>query len=417
MSTRMRTYVLFVILAAALGATAVASHYPVLDWSRLGLLCLLAVVVGNMAFEMPLAASVSLGFAMTFAAVVYFGPLGGGLVGLMGAISVDEIRQRKSPLLMIGNGAQLAVSAIGAGLIYILSDGVPLQTGARAGALYAPALATAAFFVVNVTLVGMGVAIKNQMTFRDALRLLDPASYSVSLVVLALLGLVMAHLLVVGSWAGLLLLVLPFALARRTFRVYLELSEAYTTTVRSLVAAIEAKDPYTRGHSERVALLSRALAERIGLPASDAELVERAALLHDVGKIGVSIATLTSPSPLTADEYREIRNHPAIGSSLLESVEFLSDTVPIVRHHHEHMDGAGYPDGLSGDEIPYLSRMLATVDAYDAMTSDRAYRPAMSDTEAIAEMIRVAGQQLDPSMVNALAALLLERQRSGVQSA
>ena len=417
MSTRMRTYVLFVILAAALGATAVASHYPALDWSRLGLLCLLAVVVGNMAFEMPLAASVSLGFAMTFAAVVYFGPLGGGLVGLMGAISVDEIRQRKSPLLMIGNGAQLAVSAIGAGLIYILSDGVPLQTGARAGALYAPALATAAFFVVNVTLVGMGVAIKNQMTFRDALRLLDPASYSVSLVVLALLGLVMAHLLVVGSWAGLLLLVLPFALARRTFRVYLELSEAYTTTVRSLVAAIEAKDPYTRGHSERVALLSRALAERIGLPASDAELVERAALLHDVGKIGVSIATLTSPSPLTADEYREIRNHPAIGSSLLESVEFLSDTVPIVRHHHEHMDGAGYPDGLSGDEIPYLSRMLATVDAYDAMTSDRAYRPAMSDTEAIAEMIRVAGQQLDPSMVNALAALLLERQRSGVQSA
>lgn len=419
---RVKSFMVAVVLGAVSVAVILLPHARDAAWLQIAVLLGLGLVAANMTVQLPFSVSISLGFAVLFAALLYAGPLAAGLVGAVSAFSLQEIREGKPLLLMVGNAGQLALSGMLAGLVYVAVGGAPLQEGLPLsasvfGGLVAPVLSMSGFFAVNVALVSAGVALKTGMSVKDTLQVLNLGSYWVSLVVLALLGLVMGYLLALGSWAGLLLLVLPFALARQTFRVYLELSEAYTTTVRSLVAAIEAKDPYTRGHSERVAVLSRALAERMNRPVAEVELVERAALLHDVGKIGVSIATLTSPSPLTAEEYREVRNHPAIGSSLLESVEFLSDTVPIVRHHHEHMDGAGYPDGLSGDEIPYLSRMLATVDAYDAMTSDRAYRPAMSDNEAIAEMIRVAGQQLDPSVVNALAALLLERQRSGEQSA
>ncbi len=151
------------------------------------------------------------------------------------------------------------------------------------------------FFILNLLFVGIALGIKTGMGVGEVLRALGPGSYWVSLLVLALLGYVMANLISMSSWVGVVLLVLPFMAARRTFRVYAELTEAYTSTVRSLVTAIEAKDPYTRGHSERVAVYARRLGEHLGLPRAQLELLERAALLHDVGKIGIELDTLSLP--------------------------------------------------------------------------------------------------------------------------
>lgn len=405
MSTSLRLYVWLVIAAAVVLGVAALPPYPILDWPRVLLLSALALVVGNMSFDLPYGATVSLGFALTFAGLIYAGPTGGAVVALMGAVPIEDIRSRKPLLLMVGNGAQLYLSALLAGAAAAALGGAPLQQGLPASfgvaTVLAPILATTAFFVVNVFLVGTGVGLRTGMGIKETLVALQPGSYWVSLVVLGLLGYVMAYLIAMGSWAGLLLLVLPFGLTRRIFRVYLELSEAYNSTVKSLVAAIEAKDPYTRGHSERVAVYARTLAESLRLSAADAQLVERAALLHDVGKIGVRLSTLTSPSGLTSEEFREIRCHPTIGGDLLEGVEFLSDVVPIVRHHHERVDGSGYPDALVGDDIPLLSRVLAVADSYDAMTSDRAYRPRMTEDEARDEMVRVADSQLEARLVKA----------------
>lgn len=416
---RMYWYAFGTVATAAVLTVAVARSSPVPNWPPVLALVALTLVMENFAFELPLAGSVSFSFPISYAALLHSGPFAAVLCGVAASISIEEHRAHKPLVLRIFNAGQLAIAAGVAGLVYMGSGGHLVSSGMPVSGmeLLAALAAAVTFFVLNVVLVGYAACILTGRPMSAVMREQGFLPYGASMTVLAMLGLIIAHLLDLGSWVGLALLVLPFALARRTFRVYLELSEAYTATVRSLVTAIEAKDPYTRGHSERVALLSRALAERTGLPDGDVEIVERAALLHDVGKIGVSVATLTSASPLTADEVREIRNHPVIGSELLEKVDFLSSIVPIVRHHHEHVDGAGYPDGLRDDEIPPYARLLAAVDAFDAMTSDRAYRPAMSDTEAMAEMVRVAGQQLDPSMVNALSALLLERQRSEVQQA
>lgn len=409
----MKAYVFAVILLTAVAATVIADQYPVYDWRGVALLALLGALLGNMAFELPVAGDVSLGFAVTFAAIVYAGPVAGAIVGAAGAVSWGQVREGRHPLLIIGNAAQLALSAMAAGIAYLSLGAAPLQAIAALQrnlneALIAPLFATACFFVVNATLVTIGVALNTGKGVLDTLRLLRLSSYGMSLLVLALLGYVLASLLALGSWLGAALLVLPLAVARRTFLVYLELSQAYTATVRSLVAAIEAKDPYTRGHSERVAAYSRAIAERSGLSRASVDLLERAGLLHDIGKIGIEIGTLTSPNRLSADEFRAIRTHPVIGSDLLSSVEFLSDVVAIIRYHHERIDGTGYPDGLVGAHIPQLARLLAVADAYDAMTSNRAYRQAMSPNEAEAELLRVSGAQLDGFYVDRLLEVLHE---------
>lgn len=406
LSLRFRTYVLTVIAISVVAVSIAFQRFPILDRAGVLVLCVIAAIVGSMEFELPLAASVSLGFATTFAGLVYAGPLGGAIVGAVGSVSLTEIRTHKPIVLMLGNSAQLALSATIAGFCYVAVGGFPLQTGAAMSmefpvSVLAPLAATAAFFAVNVTLVAGGVSLRSRQSLPSTVRLLGPGAYWASLLVLALLGVLIAQLLALESWLGLAVLVVPFAIARRTFRVYVEISEAYTHTVRSLVAAIEAKDPYTRGHSERVAAYARRLAEVMGVSDGGVALVERAGLLHDIGKIGIHKETLTSTGRLRPQELSEVREHPVLGSQLLQDVEFLSDVVPVIRHHHERVDGSGYPDGLAGGGIPLLARILAAADAFDAMTSDRAYRPGMTSGQAEQEMRRVAGSQLDATVVEA----------------
>jgi putative nucleotidyltransferase with HDIG domain len=401
---------LLTLLALLSGALVLPTHGVTDPWPLVALL-VLTLVLSNLAVELPFSVSLSFTFAPVFAGILLAGPVGGALLGAASAISFQEIRERKPLVLMLVNLSQLFLAGLAAGWVLVALGGGPMP-GLQAvstnvgGALLAPFLAVVSCFVVNLLLVGIAFALKTGMGWRDTIRVLNPGAYWISLLVLALLGYVMAHLMNISSWLGLLLLVLPFAMARRTFRVFVELSEAYTATVRSLVAAIEAKDPYTRGHSERVAIYARRLAEVLGLPHPDVDALERAALLHDVGKIGIELRTLTSPNELPADEVRQIREHPALGVEILEDVEFLADIVPVVRHHHERIDGAGYPDGLAGAEIPVLARVLAVADSHDAMTSDRAYRSGMSEDQAVVEMMRVSGTQLDEQMVRRFIELL-----------
>lgn len=172
----------------------------------------------------------------------------------------------------------------------------------------------------------------------------------------------------------------------------------FVGTVKALTAAIDAKDRYTFGHSERVAWMGRALARDMGLSEADAERVHIAGLVHDVGKIGVPEAVLTKPGKLTDDEFAMIRMHPTIGNRILEGVPLLEDVLPGVLHHHERWDGRGYPYGLAGEDIPRIARVLAVADTFDAMSSNRSYRPALSRAAVLAEIGRSAGTQLDPDI-------------------
>lgn len=177
--------------------------------------------------------------------------------------------------------------------------------------------------------------------------------------------------------------------------------ELFLATIKSLAAAIDAKDPYTRGHSERVAIYSVAIARELGLDERALERVQIAALLHDVGKIGIEDAVLRKPDRLTDAEYAIIKRHPEMGASIMAPIRQLKDITPGMRHHHEALDGTGYPDGLAGGEIPLIARIIAVGDTFDAMTSDRLYQKAMDDDFVIKTLTRLAGTRYDPKMVQA----------------
>ncbi len=187
-------------------------------------------------------------------------------------------------------------------------------------------------------------------------------------------------------------------------RLYEDLEQLFMGMMHALVSSIDAKDPYTCGHSQRVAWLSRRLARTAGMDETLCQRVYLSGLLHDVGKIGISESVLRKEGRLTEAEYEEMKRHPAIGARILESVPQMADVIPGVLHHHERMDGRGYPCGLKGDDIPELGRVIGLADSLDAMTTNRTYRSARSIDTAAAEIRRCAGTQFDRVLVDLLLA-------------
>jgi len=176
------------------------------------------------------------------------------------------------------------------------------------------------------------------------------------------------------------------------------LRETAEESIRALAGAIEAKDPYTRGHSDRVTHYSRLIALTMGLDGRQVDVIVRAAILHDVGKIGVPESVLNKPGRLTAEEFRLIQRHPDVGADIVREIRAMGESLDLIRAHHERFDGKGYPRNIAGDSIPLGARIMAVVDTYDAMTSDRPYRQGLPATFAYEEIDRCSGTQFDPEV-------------------
>ncbi len=194
------------------------------------------------------------------------------------------------------------------------------------------------------------------------------------------------------------------AVAIERARLYEDLEDMYISTVKSLAAAIDAKDPYTRGHSERVTRFSLLIARELGLDEKIQKNVQLCALLHDVGKIGVPISVLRKKEKLTDEDWKEIRRHSVLGAEIISPIRQLKELIPNIRNHHERYDGKGYPDNLKGEEIPLIARILAVADTFDALTSERPYRNGLSDKAALEEIEVCKGTQLDPACADAFSA-------------
>jgi HD-GYP domain-containing protein (c-di-GMP phosphodiesterase class II) len=197
------------------------------------------------------------------------------------------------------------------------------------------------------------------------------------------------------------------------------LEENFRQTIVGFVNALEETDRYTRGHSERVAVYSSMIAQGLGLSAQETDRVTLSAKIHDIGKIGIPSEKLNKPGRLTREETVNFRSHPEKGRRILEPIPFLRELIPGAYCHHENFDGSGYPQGLKGDEIPLMGRIITVADAYDAMTSDRAYRKALPHGTALQELEQGSGVQFDPEIVRVfLKALELHRQTArGAQTA
>lgn len=187
-----------------------------------------------------------------------------------------------------------------------------------------------------------------------------------------------------------------------------QLKEAYYGTIEALRLAVDAKDSYTKNHSDRVSYYSCLIGKQLGLNETDLDILKQGALFHDIGKIGIPDSILRKPEKLTDDEYDDIKTHPSIGAKILAPAKIFSDLIPIVLNHHERYDGKGYPIGLSGEDIPLMARIVCVADSFDAMTSDRSYRPRFKVLDALEEIEKCKGTQFDPYVVDAFMISLRE---------
>jgi putative nucleotidyltransferase with HDIG domain len=205
--------------------------------------------------------------------------------------------------------------------------------------------------------------------------------------------------------------VLPFALplytTRAGYKKIVEIRDMFTQTVRSLASAVDAKDPYTAGHSVRVQVIAKELGEELGCSEDDLEALEWGGLLHDIGKIGVPDAVLLKQGALTREERIMLHAHPVKGEEIIRPVQKLAPELPVIRHHHEWYNGSGYPDGLVGEAIPWLARILHVADSFEAMTAARPYRMnPLSEEIALSELRKYSGIQFDPKVVAAFERLI-----------
>jgi hypothetical protein len=376
-------------------------------WTVLGVLMLLFLICDST--PTPLAArqaAWSPSSSATLAAVVLLGPVGAALVG---AVSLISLRRKTLLAERVFNGGMYAVSGYAAGRAYVELGGHVGQVPDHFTVIIVPfAAAAIVHVVVNQGLI-WGVL---QMTRHDGL---GPGRIqlesSLPLLVAsdlgyAALGLVIAALwTVMGPFAAALVLV-PLFVARWAMGQFAEQQRAYAATMAALCQAVETKDFYTRGHSERVSRGSGMIARQIGMRADRTEAIMFAGMLHDVGKLGVPTKVLQKTGPLTEEEFAAIQLHPMRGLEIVRDIGFLNEALAGIMHHHEKVDGTGYPMGFAGGEIPEFARVIAVADAFDSMTSTRSYREARRISEAIEELRKGAGSQFDPVMVEAFIAAL-----------
>jgi hypothetical protein len=399
------------VIAAAVATVPLAgakpSAPPFLAVVLLGGLFLLAE---NSGVLLPTRASASPSLMVALTAITAFsayGPVpaisGSLLVGLIGGFPVAEWRRREFRVVAINCGQYGLAAAAAAGVFAILSP-----TGQFAGVIVG-VLATMMFSAVNVGVVMPLMSARHQLTLRQLW--VDVVPLIPNFAAFGLLGVLLGQLYTSLGEFVLPLVLVPGVIARQTFRAHLELHEAHEAALQVFVRAIEAKDPYTAGHCERVARFARYIGEELELSPTQLDHLRYAAYLHDVGKLAVPSSLLNKPGRLTADEYEQVRRHNDVAIAILSKIDFLRSTIPVASDQHAHF----HEDPTRADPSALEAQAVAVADAFDAMTSTRSYRRALTHDVAVQELHDNAGTQFNPACVDALVrALAARRERYGL---
>lgn len=413
-----RTRALIVVLVIAAFVLPISTYstfwHPRLDASNVFLAVLLGAMIAFADFfdiEITVSSqtlSVSVSSAICFAAAICLGGPIGALIAAVACVVVEIVQRR--PWLKLGlNVANYAITTLAAGLVYTsLADvhRTPIANLTNAGVML---LSACVYVLVNSTLMA---SVLSQVLHTSPWSVL---SFSVmgtliESISLLTLGTLIPILREQGPLA-LILAVIPLLGPYLAFRSYRETNRQARETIELLADMLDRRDPYTSNHSQRVAVYAAGILEQLGnLSTPDIDTILAAARIHDLGKVSTNDQTLKKPDSLTPAEREAIQRHAADGADIIGNLAMYRDASVIVRHHHERWDGSGYPDGLAGESIPLGSRVIAVADTYDAMTSDRPYRAALSQAVALAEIRRGSGSQFDPQIVRAFEASMAVEQ-------
>jgi putative nucleotidyltransferase with HDIG domain len=433
--TRLRLFaVALVALSLSTLAVAVADGVPAESWGLLIFLSLGAAVAEGRSIRVAPRVELSVSFIPLVFGAVLLGPAGAGIVGLAAMLG-----DRRGPVERFAiYAAARTLSGVAAGAAVFAVQGW-LPGGELQHYLAASATAAAVSGLVDFAIVAATMALRALLRPAALWRLVR-GSLAVSIALYTPLTALFAYAYVGSGKFVLAFFLIPVLAAHLSHAMHSRqvelIDELQTTNERledantrlrrinlsfaaAMVRALDSRDAYTAGHSAAVAVYSRDIARELALPAEDVELIHLAGLVHDIGKIGLRAEVLQKQSALDDAEWAEMRRHSEIGARILVEVEDYGEIARIVRSHHERYDGAGYPDGLAGEAIPPLSRIIAVADAYNAMTSDRPYRRAMAPDVAMQQLVLGKGTQFEPALVDAFVAVLereSEPYRRGLQA-
>ncbi len=373
----------------------------------------LALVAERQTVRLTANLQLSVAFLPLLFVAVVFGPLAAALIG---AVTVLPDLGRPFTRWVIWTANRTLIGGLaGFAALQVMGNG-----GSTFGRILA---ATSVAAVVDVgldfILSGVTLVLRGTGSIRDLARTWSPVALAGIPVYTSLVGMLAYSYIAFTPWSAALFFI-PALAAQRLHVMYREQREAVSelgeandrleranlSFATALVATLDARDRYTAGHSAAVAIYSRDIAERMGLSVQEQNLVHLCGLVHDIGKVGLPPGLLEKPGALTLDERRLMEEHAAIGERILSKVEDYAEIARIVRHHHERVDGLGYPDSLIGEEIPLLAKIIAVADSYDAMTSDRPYRDAMPSRVARLRLAQAVESQFDTSVVAAFEAIL-----------
>ena len=405
-----------VIVAVSAGSLFLADWSVLNDlsteaWTGLLALVILGLVSESLSLTIKVggnSGSSSITFLPLLSCVLLFGPVPAIMLHAATGTFGEIIVRRSEPIKVIFNISQYLLSTVVAGFVFQLVGGAPQAGLDTPFVLQIVPLLTFGliFLAINQGLVSLAITVSENMPLRKVWGLLvgrSGANLGYDLLI-SPISFVMAFLYLDYGIGGFLLVILPLLFIRTAYLRAFQLQEVSANLLKALVKAIDVRDPYTSGHSQRVSMLSRRIAEAMGLSGTQAKFVETAALLHDIGKIDeIYLEILQKEGPLNTLERRVIQSHVTTGVELLESLSSYPETVlGAVRHHHERVDGGGYPNGLVGNEIPIGARIIKVADAVDAMLSDRPYRKALQVAVVREELLEFCGTQFDPGVVHAI---------------
>ena len=395
-------YIIFVsfLAIAILAYTVLIMDWSQIDWLPVLVFLVIIILADLFPVTLPHGGKVSVSFATIAASILLFQPLIVILISV--TLELFLLIKEDERIKHLFNVLQYTVSTGVAALTYrVLSPSI-----ADFSISHIPAfiLAIVTIFLLNTTLVTLILA----FTKKDnpyAIWLINLKWATPTFISMVPLGALIAVIYInIGFW-GLVLFLLPLVIARHSFQSYINMRETFLDTIKSLSLAIDAKDPYTKGHSSRVAEYVTSIARELKWPEDRAEFLHYIALIHDVGKVTVPEHILKKESMLTNEENDIMKKHSFAGSEVIKEVKFFSGGSDIIKHHHERWDGSGYPDQIKGEDIPEGARILAVADAFDAMTTNRPYRKALEPNDALTELQECAGTQFDPKVVEAFVQL------------
>ena len=366
---------------------------------------LLVFAADNLSAPLPKAGSVSVNFGLLLASLILYGPSTAIIVTAVVMLNIREFTKKVPYYKHIFNAGQYLISMGAAALVFenlYNRDIANFFYPKNIGIIF---LSVIIFFILNTILTTGAISISERANFIN-IWVFNFAWLIRSQFFLGAMAAAISFLYRLYGPFTLLFTCLPLVIAQYTYLLRIKERKALLSSILQIVKVVEAKDVYTAGHSVRVAEYSEEIAREMGLNEYDIEILTNLANLHDIGKIQIDLSLLNKRGKLSDSDWKEMKRHPIVGYDIVKEITFLKDKADAVLYHHERIDGRGYPYGKKGDDIPLFAKILCVADSYDAMTTERPYREALSREQAILELKRNSGKQFDPVVCKTMIEIL-----------